>query len=233
MSQINGFGNVVLPARDLEPSITAWSALLGQPPAFRGDDFAIFTGQGVEIGLTSKPWVDHPLVFWTVDDIEAAHRRLLAAGATAMVEVADGSLAELGTGDVANGDPATGIVDVPGGRLAVVKAADGNLLGLNQAVAMDWGSTPEAGVAARTQKETFRTTPRRRGSTPRHRCTRGRGRMHLRDLEFDPTRGRPSGDECLPRQGRLDRRRLALDGVAAERDGDPGFWTDGDACSAR
>ena len=82
-------------------------------------------------------------MFWTVDDIEAAHQRLLAAGATAMVEVADGSLAELGTGDVANGDPATGIVDVPGGRLAVVKAADGNLLGLNQAVAMDWGSTPE------------------------------------------------------------------------------------------
>ena len=57
-----------------------------------------------------------------------------------MVEVADGSLAELGTSDVANGDPATGIVDVPGGRLAVVRAADGNLLGLNQAVAMEWGA---------------------------------------------------------------------------------------------
>ena len=123
MSHIKGFGNVVLPARDLAPSIATWSALLGQPPAFQGDDFAIFTGGGVEIGLTSKPWVDYPLVFWTVDDIEATHRRLLAAGATAMVEVADGSLAELGTGDVANGDPATGIVDVPGGRLAVVRAA--------------------------------------------------------------------------------------------------------------
>jgi len=59
-----------------------------------------------------------------------------------MVEVADGSIAELGTSEVANGDPATGIVDVPGGRLAVVRAADGNLLGLNQAVAMDWGSAP-------------------------------------------------------------------------------------------
>jgi predicted enzyme related to lactoylglutathione lyase len=86
--------------------------------------------------------VDYPLVFWTVDDIEATHRRLLAAGATAMVEVADGSLAILGTADVANGDPATGIVDVPGGRLAVLRAADGNLLGLNQAMAMDWGSAP-------------------------------------------------------------------------------------------
>jgi len=142
MTHIKGFGNVVLPARDLQPSIATWSALLGQPPAFQGDDFAFFTGQGVEIGLTSKPWVDYPLVFWTVDDIDTTHRNLLAAGATAMVEIADGSLAVLGTSDVANGDPATGIVDVPGGRLAVVRAADGNLLGLNQAVAMDWGSAP-------------------------------------------------------------------------------------------
>ena len=92
------------------------------------------------MGLTAKPWVDYPLVFWTVDDIEAAHRELLASGATALVEVADGSLAELGTAEVANGDPATGIVEVPGARLAVVKAADGNLLGLSQDVAVDWGS---------------------------------------------------------------------------------------------
>ena len=138
MIRVNGFANVVLPARDLQPSIAAWSALLEQPPAFQGDDFAFFTGQGVEIGLTSKPWVDYPLVFWNVDDIEAAHRRLLESGATAMAEVADGSLAELGTAEVTNGDPATGIVDVPGGRLAVVRAADGNLLGLNQQVPMDW-----------------------------------------------------------------------------------------------
>ena len=140
MSHFQGFGNVVIPARDLESCIATWSALLGQGPAFQGDDFAYFTGQGVDMGLTAKPWVDYPLVFWTVDDIEAAHRELLASGATALVEVADGSLAELGTGEVANGDPATGIVDVPGARLAVVKAADGNLLGLSQDVPVDWGS---------------------------------------------------------------------------------------------
>ena len=140
MGHFQGFGNVVIPARDLQSSIATWTALLGQGPAFQGDDFAYFTGQGVEIGLTSKPWVDFPLVFWTVDDIATAHRSLLAAGATAMVEIADGSLVDLGTGEVTNGDPATGIVDVPGGRLAVVKAADGNLLGLNQNVATDWGS---------------------------------------------------------------------------------------------
>ena len=138
MGHIVGFGNVVVPARDLAASIAAWTALLGQGPTFQGDDFALFTGGGVEIGLTSKPWVDYPLVFWTVDDIEATHRNLLAAGATAMVEVADGSLAKLGTADVANGDPATGIVDVPGARLAVVMAADGNLLGINQSVPVAW-----------------------------------------------------------------------------------------------
>ena len=139
MGHIQGFGNVVVPARDLQAGIATWTAVLGQDPAFQGDDFALFTGQGVEIGLTSKPWADFPLVFWKVDDIEAAHRDLLAAGATAMVEIADGSIAKIGTAEVTNGDPATGIVDVPGARLAVVMAADGNLLGINQAVAVDWG----------------------------------------------------------------------------------------------
>lgn len=136
MGQLKGFANVVFPTRDLEAGIAAWSAVLGEAPAFQGPDFAVFTGGGVEVGLTAAPWVDHPLVFWKVDDIEQAHRALVAAGATPLGEVADGSLAELGTAEVTNGDPATGIVDVPGGRLAVLKAADGNLVGLNQAVPM-------------------------------------------------------------------------------------------------
>src|SRR5690606_8627860 len=97
MAQLNGFGNVVLPARDLPASIAAWTALLGRPPAFQSDDFAAFSGDGVELGLTAAPWMDHPLVFWTVEDIEQAHRTLVAAGATPMTEVADGSLAEVGT----------------------------------------------------------------------------------------------------------------------------------------
>lgn len=127
-----GFANVVLPARDLDRSVSAWTAILGQEPAFVGDDFAAFVGGGVEIGLTSLPWVDHPLVFWRVEDVEAAHRALVSRGATPLGEIADGSLAELGTADVTNGDPATGIVDVPGGRLAVLRAEDGNLVGLTQ-----------------------------------------------------------------------------------------------------
>jgi catechol 2,3-dioxygenase-like lactoylglutathione lyase family enzyme len=132
MGDLKGFANVVFPARDLEAGIAAWTAVLGEEPAFTGPDFAVFTGGGVEIGLTAAPWVDHPLVFWRVDDIEATHSALVSAGATPLGEVADGSLAELGTAEVTNGNPDTGIVDVPGGRLAVLRAADGNLVGLNQ-----------------------------------------------------------------------------------------------------
>ncbi len=125
MSELKGFANVVFPARDLAAGVAAWSAMLSREPAFVGDDFAAFTGDGVEVGLTALPWVDQPLVFWTVDDVEQAHRALVARGATPLGEIADGSLAELGSAELTNGDPATGIVDVPGGRLAVVKAPDG------------------------------------------------------------------------------------------------------------
>ena len=132
MSELKGFANVVFPARDLAAGVSAWSAMLGREPAFVGADFAAFTGDGVEVGLTALPWVDQPLVFWTVDDIEQAHGALLARGATPLGEIADGSLAELGSAEVTNGDPATGIVEVPGGRLAVVRAPDGSLIGLTQ-----------------------------------------------------------------------------------------------------
>ena len=131
-ARLKGFSNVVFPARDLQAGVAAWTAMLDQPPAFVGEDFAAFGGQGVDIGLTAAPWVDHPLVFWTVDDVAATHQALLSRGATALGEIADGSLAEIGTAEITNGDPATGIVDVPGGRLAVVRAPDGNLIGLTQ-----------------------------------------------------------------------------------------------------
>jgi catechol 2,3-dioxygenase-like lactoylglutathione lyase family enzyme len=132
MTDLKGFANVVLPARDLEAGVAAWTAMLGHEPAFVGEDFAAFSGNGVEIGLTALPWVDHPLVFWQVDDIEGAQSALATRGATPLGEIADGSLAEIGTAEISNGDPATGIVDVPGGRLAVLRAPDGNLIGLTQ-----------------------------------------------------------------------------------------------------
>src|SRR6185437_9082579 len=73
---------------------------------------------------------NEPLVLLDTDDIEASRRALIEAGAVGLGEVADGSLAPLGTAPVTNGDPDTGIVDVPGARLAVVELANGNKLGL-------------------------------------------------------------------------------------------------------
>ena len=127
---LNGFANVVFPTRDLQASVAAWTELLGHGPLFAGDDFAAFSGDDVRLGLTALPWVDHPLVFWRVDDVEEALRALVSRGATPLGEIADGSLAAIGEAEVTNGDPETGIVDVPGGRLAVLRAPDGNLLGL-------------------------------------------------------------------------------------------------------
>ena len=129
---LNGFANVVYPTRDLQASVAAWTELLGHGPVFAGDDFAAFSGDDVRLGLTALPWVDHPLVFWRVDDVEEAHSALVARGATPLGEIADGSLAPIGEAEITNGDPETGIVAVPGGRLAVLRASDGNLVGLTQ-----------------------------------------------------------------------------------------------------
>ncbi|MGW4351019.1 hypothetical protein ACWELJ_02905 [Nocardia sp. NPDC004582] len=63
---------------------------------------------------------------------------MVAAGATPLGEIADGSLAEIGAAHITHGDPATGIVDMPGSRPAVLRAADGNLIALDQSVPTSW-----------------------------------------------------------------------------------------------
>jgi len=132
-----------IPARNFEASVKAWSTVLGSGPTFSSSgierapgeaDFAVFKTAQIEIGLTSLPWVDEPLVLLDTDDIEQSRRELIAAGATGLGEIADGSLAPLGTAPVTNGDPDTGIVDVPGARLAVVQLANGHKLGLRNSL---------------------------------------------------------------------------------------------------
>ena len=138
---------VVFPARDFEAGVRAWASVFGAGPVFSSSgqqtapgeaDFAVFTTPDIEIALTSLPWVDEPLVFLDAEDIELARQELVDAGATGLGEVADGSLAELGTAPITNGSAETGIVEVPGARLAVVRLADGNLLGLRQSVPVAW-----------------------------------------------------------------------------------------------
>ncbi|WP_250032892.1 VOC family protein [Paractinoplanes maris] len=138
---------VVFPARDFQKSVDAWSTVFGTGPTFSSGgverapgeaDFAVFKTADIEVGLTSLPWTDAPLVLLDTADIEKTRGELIEAGAAVgLGEVADGSLAVLGTAPVTNGDPATGIVDVPGSRLAVVQLADGTKLGLRQALPAD------------------------------------------------------------------------------------------------
>ena len=85
-----------------------------------------------EVGFSQAPLVDRPLVYWKVEDIEEAHRALVASGAKAMGVIADGSVAELGTARVTSGDPTTGILDVPGRRIAALQLADGALIAILQ-----------------------------------------------------------------------------------------------------
>lgn len=138
MSQLNRIRAVIYPARDIAASTAAWRETLGSAPVWESPDYIAFAKGDVEIGLSRLPWFDHPLVFWHVDDLEKAHGELLTSGARAMGEVAGGSMAELGTAQITNGDPTTGIVEVPGRRLAVVRTFDGNLIGLMQDLPTAW-----------------------------------------------------------------------------------------------
>jgi hypothetical protein len=128
---------IVYPARDLPRSIAAWTAVTGTPPMFATADYAAFRHAGTEIGLTRLPWVDFPLVIFAVDDIDISRKILIDAGCTPMAEVAGGGLSDLSTVTVTNGDPDTGVVDVNGARLAVMKLTDGTLIGLRQSVTWD------------------------------------------------------------------------------------------------
>jgi len=138
---------IVFPAREFDAGVTAWTSAFGTGPAFSSSgqptppgeaDFAVFKTPHIEIALTSLPWVDEPLVFFDTDDIEQTREELVQAGATGLGEVADASLAELGTAPTTNGSPETGVVEVPGARLAVVRLANGNLLGLRQSLPVAW-----------------------------------------------------------------------------------------------
>lgn len=138
MAYITKIRSIVYPARDLKTSIAAWSNVLGDP-VFQNDNFASFAAQdGIDIGLSSMSWVKHPHVFFKVDDIEKAHVDMVEAGAIALGEVEGGTLNEIGKQPITNGDSKTGIVSVPGRKMANFKLADGSVFGLVQDVPVQW-----------------------------------------------------------------------------------------------
>lgn len=60
---------------------------------------------------------------------------MVDAGYVALGEASDGSMQPIGCVPVVNGDAGTGIVEVPGRRLAVLQAPDGTLIGLSEDIA--------------------------------------------------------------------------------------------------
>ena len=129
---------VVFPTRDLAAGIAAWSPVFPDGPTFAGEDFAAFKSDSIEIGLTALPWIDAPMVMLATDDIELTRGELIAGGAEPMAEIEGGGIAPLGSAPVTNGDPGTGIIDAPGARLAVIRLANGNVIGLRQALELTW-----------------------------------------------------------------------------------------------
>jgi catechol 2,3-dioxygenase-like lactoylglutathione lyase family enzyme len=82
-----GLRTVIYPAPDLAASKAWFSGLLGQEPYFDEPFYVGFDVGGYELGL--HPETDVAETYWGVEDIEAAHAALLAAGATERSPVSD------------------------------------------------------------------------------------------------------------------------------------------------
>lgn len=94
-----GLRTVVYPATDLAASKAWWSEVLGIQPYFDEAFFVGFNPGGYELGLmpTDDPSAG-PRTYWGVRDIEAAGKRMIAAGAVADEPVQDvGEGIRLGT----------------------------------------------------------------------------------------------------------------------------------------
>ncbi|HLM16389.1 MAG TPA: VOC family protein [Acidimicrobiia bacterium] len=91
---VQGLRTVIHPVDDLEAAKQWWTDLLGFGPYFDEPFYVGFDVGGYELGLLpdANP-ADGALVYWGVDDVEAAVADALALGATVHVaasEVGDG-----------------------------------------------------------------------------------------------------------------------------------------------
>jgi predicted enzyme related to lactoylglutathione lyase len=113
-----GLRTVIYPAPDLARARQWYSEVLAQGPYFDEAFYVGFSVGGFELGLLpdAQPGTTGPQALWGVADIDAAHARLLAMGASLL-------------------EPVT---DVGGGiRVAAVRDPFGNRLGLIQNPAFD------------------------------------------------------------------------------------------------
>lgn len=86
-----GLRTAIYPAPDLTRAKQWYAQLLGQDPYFDQPYYVGFAVGGFELGLLpdGAPGVDGARPLWGVTDIDAAHARLIALGATALEPVTD------------------------------------------------------------------------------------------------------------------------------------------------
>ena len=82
-----GLRTVIYPAPDLAASKAWYTALLGFEPYFDEPFYVGFEVGGYELGL--HPDATAAETYWGVEDIDAAHARLLEAGAAERTPVTD------------------------------------------------------------------------------------------------------------------------------------------------
>jgi predicted enzyme related to lactoylglutathione lyase len=110
----SGVNTIVIPVKDAARAKETYGALLDVTPHTDQPYYVGFNVAGQEIGLDPNGHargLTMPVAFWHVDDIDVTVARLVAAGAEVH-------------------EPAN---EVGGGRtIAIVRDADGNLIGLAQ-----------------------------------------------------------------------------------------------------
>jgi predicted enzyme related to lactoylglutathione lyase len=86
-----GLRTAIYPAPDLTRAKQWYAQALGQEPYFDQPYYVGFAVGGFELGLVpdGAPGVDGARPLWGVVDVDAAHARLIALGATALEPVTD------------------------------------------------------------------------------------------------------------------------------------------------
>jgi len=83
---IRGIGQVAITAHDVPRAVRFYRDVLGLPLLFEMSKMAFFDAGGVRLmlSLPEEARFDHPasIIYYRVNDLDAAHARLLAAGAS-------------------------------------------------------------------------------------------------------------------------------------------------------
>jgi predicted enzyme related to lactoylglutathione lyase len=110
----SGLKTIIYPVKDIAAAKLRFSALLGAEPYIDQPYYVAFNAGGQDVGLDPNghaKGMTGPVPYWYDDSIESGVQRLVDAGGEAVTPVSD----------VGNG-----------GLIAMIKDADGNLIGLMQ-----------------------------------------------------------------------------------------------------